>query len=291
MSEKRRCIEPFHKAISITRQAELLGLNRSSYYFHHIGESELNLFLMNLIDEEFTSHPFYGSRKMTAWLTSQGYVVNRKRIQRLMRLMGLEAIYPKKNLSVARKEHFKYPYLLRNVKIHTPNQVWSSDITYIRLSKGFVYLTSVIDWYSRFVLSWKLSNSLENSFCIDALEDALVIGKPKIFNTDQGVQYTSKSFISCLERKGIKISMDGKGRALDNIFVERLWRTVKYEEIYLNNYETPKELYLGLKKYFEFYNNQRLHQSLGYITPAEIYQAGASPHGGTYDDEKCRKIG
>jgi len=246
-------IEPSHEIISITKQTELLGLCRSSYYSKPVKESDQNLLLMNLIDEEFTAHPFYGSRKMTAWLNSQGYNVNRKRIQRLMRLMGLEAIYPKQNLSKANKEHFKYPYLLRNMKILYPNQVWSTDITYVRLSRGFVYLTSVIDWHSRYVLSWKLSNSLENSFCIEALEEALELGTPEIFNTDQGVQYTSERFINCLEKEGIKISMDGKGRALDNIFIERLWRTVKYEEIYLNNYENPRELNKGLKKYFEFY--------------------------------------
>jgi len=278
------CIDPSHKVISIAKQAELLGLNRSSYYFQPMGENEQNLLLMHLIDEEFTAHPFYGSRRMTAWLNSQGHRVNRKRIQRLMRIMGLEAIYPKQNLSKASKEHLKYPYLLRNMNISHPNQVWSSDITYIRLSRGFVYLTSVIDWYSRFVLSWKLSNSLENSFCIDALEEALLIGKPKIFNTDQGVQYTSEKFVNCLRGENIKISMDGKGRALDNIFVERLWRTVKYEDVYLNNYETPLEVSIGLKKYFKFYNYQRLHQSLGYITPAEIYQSGAAPHGGLLEE-------
>jgi putative transposase len=284
-------IEPSHEILSISKQTELLGLNRSSYYFKPVKESAQNLLLMNLIDEEFTAHPFYGSRKMTALLSSQGHIVNRKRIQRLMRLMGLEAIYPKQNLSQSNKEHFKYPYLLRNMKILYPNQVWSTDITYVRLSRGFVYLTSVIDWHSRYVLSWKLSNSLENSFCIDALEEALAIGIPEIFNTDQGVQYTSERFINCLKKKGIKISMDGKGRALDNIFIERLWRTVKYEEIYLNNYENPRELNIGLKKYFEFYNNQRIHQSLGYNTPAEIYRAGVSPHGGIIERRKCLKTG
>jgi len=284
-------IEPSHEILSISKQTELLGLSRSSYYFKPAKESVQNLLLMNLIDEEFTAHPFYGSRKMTAWLNSQGQIVNRKRIQRLMRLMGLEAICPKQNLSKPNKEHFKYPYLLRNMKILYPNQVWSTDITYVRLAKGFVYLTSVIDWHSRYVLSWRLSNSLENNFCIDALEEALEIGIPEIFNTDQGVQYTSSRFINYLEKEGIKISMDGKGRALDNIFIERLWRTVKYEEIYLNNYENPRELNKGLKKYFEFYNNQRIHQSLGYSTPAEIYRAGDSPHGGILERRKCLKTG
>ena len=273
-------IEPSNKKLSISKQAELLGLNRSSYYFKAAGENEQNLLLMNLIDEEYTEHPFYGSRKMTEWLKLQGHIINRKRIQRLMRLMGLEAIYPKRNLSKANKEHLKYPYLLRGVKIFRPNQVWSSDITYVRLSKGFVYLTSVLDWHSRYVLSWKISNSLENSFCMEALEEALEIGKPEIFNTDQGVQYTSFEFTSRLEKAGIKISMDGKGRALDNVFVERLWRSVKYEEIYLNDYKDVSQVYLGLEKYFKYYNEKRPHQSLGYITPHEVY----------YNDISCGNV-
>ncbi len=284
-------IEPNHKKLSIAKQAELLGLNRSSYYFKPAGESEQNLLLMNLIDEEYTEHPFYGSRKMTEWLRLEGHLVNRKRIQRLMRLMGLEAIYPKRNLSKANKDHLKYPYLLRGIKIFRPDQVWSSDITYIRLSRGFVYLTSVLDWHSRYVLSWRISNSLENSFCIEALEEALEIGRPEIFNTDQGVQFTSDKFIGCLNKEGIRISMDGKGRALDNVFVERLWRTVKYESIYLNNFENVKELYEGLKEYFNFYNYRRTHQSLGYKTPAKVYRAGESPHGGIVERDKCLKTG
>lgn len=291
MIEKRKHIDSSHKVLSITKQAELLGLNRSSYYFTLNRENEYNLLLMSLIDEEFTAHPFYGSRKITVQMKSLGHIINRKRIQRLMRLMGLEAIYPKRNLSKANKAHQKYPYLLKNKKIFYPNQVWSTDITYIRLSKGFVYLTSVIDWYSRYVLSWRLSNTLENSFCIDALEEALEIGKPDIFNTDQGVQYTSERFVNRLKREGIQISMDGKGRALDNIFVERLWRTVKYEDIYINNYENPRELHNGLRKYFKFYNSQRIHQSLGYNTPEKVYQSSASPHGGTIEREKCLNIG
>ena len=284
-------IEPNHKKLSIAKQAELLGLNRSSYYFKPAGESEQNLLLMNLIDEEYTEHPFYGSRKMTEWLRLEGHLVNRKRIQRLMRLIGLEAIYPKRNLSKANKDHLKYPYLLRGIKIFRPDQVWSSDITYIRLSRGFVYLTSVLDWHSRYVLSWRISNSLENSFCIEALEEALEIGRPEIFNTDQGVQFTSDKFIGCLNKEGIRISMDGKGRALDNVFVERLWRTVKYESIYLNNFENVKELYEGLKEYFNFYNYRRTHQSLGYKTPAKVYRAGESPHGGIVERDKCLKTG
>jgi len=280
MKEKKEYIEPSNKKLSIKKQTELLGLNRSSYYLKYKGESDKNLLLMNLIDEEFTKHPFYGSRKITAWLKSKGYIINRKKVQRLMNLMGLKAIYPKCNLSKANKKHIKYPYLLKNKKIFYANQVWSSDITYIKLAKGFVYLTAIIDWHSRCVLSWRLSNSLENNFCIEALEEALKKGKPEIFNTDQGTQYTSENFIRRLKEEGIKISMDGKGRALDNIFIERLWRSLKYEDIYLNEYKNPKELQKGLKKYFHFYNNYRLHQSLGYVTPEEIYQIGISPHGG-----------
>ena len=274
MEEKKKIIDPSNQNLSIKKQTELVELNRSSYYFNPAGENEKNLLLMNLIDEEYTAHPFYGSRRMTAWLKSRGYLVNRKRIQRLMRLMGLEAIYPKRNLSKANDNHKKYPYLLKDKKILYPDQVWSSDITYVRVPGGFVYLTSVIDWYSRYVLSWKLSNSLENSFCLDALEEALKQGKPEIFNTDQGVQYTSSNFVCYLKQKGIQISMDGKGRALDNVFIERLWRTVKYESIYLYSYETVRDLYRGLKEYFDFYNFERPHQSLDYKTPSEIYGQG-----------------
>lgn len=226
---------------------------------------------MALIDKEYTDHPFYGSRKMAKWLQTQGYQVNRKRVQRLMKQMGLAGICPKKNTSKSTAEHKKYPYLLRGVEIEKCNQVWSSDITYIKVVGGFMYLTAVIDWYSRYVLSWRLSNSLEGSFCIEAVKEALEKGIPDIFNTDQGVQYTSEGFIALIEGRGIKVSMDGKGRALDNIFIERLWRTVKYEEIYLKEYKSVKELRTNLRKYFQFYNSERLHQSLGYATPESIY--------------------
>lgn len=226
-----------------------------------------------MIDAEYTKHPFYGSRRMTIWLQAQGHRVNRKRIQRLMGVMGLAAICPKRNLSKANQESRKFPYLLRGMRINSPDQVWSTDITYIKLKNGFVYLTAVIDWFSRYVISWKLSNSLEGSFCLDVLEAALEKGVPKIFNTDQGVQYTSERFIERLEESGIKISMDGKGRALDNIFVERLWRTVKYEEIYLKEYDSVKELRASLVNYFDFYNKKRPHQSLNYKTPEEVYLA------------------
>ena len=236
-----------------------------------MGIDPYSLELMDLIDRQFTETPFYGSRRLTAWLNRQGYHVNRKRTQRVMRLMGLEAIYPKPNISKRRKDHEVYPYLLKGIRIDKPNFVWSSDITYIRVGRGFVYLTAIIDWFSRYVLSWRLSNTLEPAFCVEALNEALASSKPEIFNTDQGSQYTSKDFITPLKDKGIKISMDSKGRALDNIFVERLWRTVKYEEVYIKAYQTAREAFQSLKKYFLFYNNHRLHQSLDYRTPAEVH--------------------
>jgi putative transposase len=226
---------------------------------------------MGLIDREYTAHPFYGSRRMTAWLKhDEGHDVNRKRVQRLMRLMGLEAVYPKPKLSGGRK-HKVYPYLLRGVSIERPDQVWSSDITYVGLPGGFMYLTAVIDWYSRYVLSWELSNTLDGSFCIDALEEALARRRPEVFNTDQGTQFTAEAFTGRLLSAGVKVSMDGKGRCLDNVFVERLWRSVKYEDVYVRGYETVPQLRAGLARYFGFYNQQRRHQSLDYRTPAEVY--------------------
>jgi putative transposase len=226
---------------------------------------------MGLIDREYTEHPFYGSRRMTAWLNQdKGEAVNRKRVQRLMRLMGLEAIYPKPKLSGGRK-HKVYPYLLRGVSIERPDQVWSTDITYVGLPGGFMYLVAVIDWHSRFVLSWGLSNTLDGSFCLEALEEALASGRPEVFNTDQGTQFTAEAFTGRLERAGVKVSMDGKGRCLDDVFVERLWRSVKYEDVYLKGYETVRQLRAGLMRYFGFYNTQRRHQALDYRTPAEVY--------------------
>lgn len=226
---------------------------------------------MRLIDEEYTRHPFYGYRRLTAWLRREGYEVNFKRIRRLMRLMGIEAVYQKPNLSKASPGHKKYPYLLKNMVIKHPDQVWSTDITYIRMKHGFIYLTAIMDWFSRYVLSFEISTTLDTGFCIDALEKALNISKPEIFNTDQGSQFTSEAFTGCLKSSNITISMDGKGRAFDNIFVERLWRSVKYEEVYLNDYETVKEAGAGLFRYFEFYNKERVHQSLEYQTPYEVY--------------------
>jgi putative transposase len=257
--------------ISINRQCELLNVSKGSLYYEPMGIDSYSLELMDLIDRQFTETPFYGSRRLTAWLNRQGYPVNRKRIQRLMRLMGLEAIYPKPNISKKRQDHEIYPYLLKGLRIQKPDCVWSSDITYIRVGRGFVYLTAIIDWFSRYVLSWRLSNTLESAFCVDALNEALASSKPEIFNTDQGSQYTSSDFLKPLKDHGIKISMDSKGRALDNIFVERLWRTVKYEEVYIKAYQTARDAFQSLKNYFLFYNNNRLHQALGYRTPAEVH--------------------
>ena len=235
-------------------------------------ESRENLKLMRLIDEEYTRHPFYGSRKMRDYLGRCDYKVNRKRVQRLMRIMGIQSIAPKPDTSAPRKEHKTYPYLLKGMKIEKPNQVWCSDITYIRMSGGFVYLTAVMDWYSRYVLSWEVSTTMDDIFCVNALQSAIRrFGKPEIFNTDQGSQYTSNNFTGVLKQHKIKISMDGKGRCMDNIFIERLWRSVKYEEVYIKEYSNVKELINALKQYFEFYNFERSHQSLNRNTPAEIY--------------------
>ena len=266
-------VEPQNKDISIKRQCELLSLSRSSYYKRPRGERDEDTILINAIDEIYTRLPFYGSRRISKELRrAKGIVVNRKRVQRLMRKMGLEAIYPRPNVSRANKAHKKYPYLLRGMEITRPNQVWASDITYIRIERGFMYLAVVMDWYSRSVLSWRLSNTLDSSFCVEALEEALGrYGRPEIFNTDQGSQYTSESFTKVLLDEGIQISMNGKGRALDNVFVERLWRSVKYEEVYLRSYSMVQEVRSGLKEYFRFYNQERMHQSLDYRVPMAVY--------------------
>ena len=274
MEEKRSCIEPGNPKLSIVRQCELIDLSRASYYRGAAVEEESaqNLELMRLIDEEYTRHPFYGTRKMRDWLCQQGHRVNRKRVQRLMRRMGLESVAPKPNTSKAAKGHKVYPYLLRGLDIERANQVWCSDLTYIRLAGGFVYLTAVMDWHSRYVLSWEVSVTMQEDFCVSALESALRRhGRPEIFNTDQGVQYTGQAFTGVLKDKGIRISMDGKGRAMDNIMIERLWRSVKYEEIYLKDYESVSELITALRVYFDFYNHERPHQGLGGATPAEVY--------------------
>jgi putative transposase len=273
---KRLLVEVGHAQLSVRRQCELLGLNRSSLYYEPAEESAENLRLMRLLDEQYTACPFYGSRRLTAWLMQQGEAVNRKRVQRLLRIMGLEAIYPKPRLSVPGRGHRIYPYLLRGVRIERPDQVWSTDITYVPLLSGFMYLAAVIDWYSRYVLAWRLSNTLDGSFCLEMLDEALSRGRPEVFNTDQGVQFTAAAFTSRLQSAGVAVSMDGRGRCLDNVFVERLWRTVKYENIYLQGYETVPELEQGLGRYFTFYNGERLHQALDYRTPAAAYGGGQS---------------
>ena len=267
-------LELDHPQLSITRQCQLLGLARATWYYQPRGESERNLRLLNLLDEQYTRTPFYGVPRMTAWLATQGERVNEKRVRRLLRLLGLTAMYPKPRLSQAVAGHRIYPYLLRNVAITRVNQVWSTDITYIRLSAGFVYLVAIMDWFSRYVLSWEVSVTLESSFCLAALDWALHRARPEIFNSDQGSQFTSNEFTGRLLAQGILISMDGRGRALDNIFVERLWRTVKYEDVYLKEYQSVVSTVSGLAAYFEFYNDTRLHQSLGYKTPAEVYRNG-----------------
>jgi len=266
-------IEAAHPVLSVRRQCALLRLARSGLYYEAQGESAENLTLMRLLDEAYTAWPFYGVRKMTAHLRREGHAVNPKRVRRLMRRMGLEAIYPrrKRGLSVPGEGAKTYPYLLRDVEVVRPDQVWSADITYIRLRRGFLYLVALLDWYSRYVLSWGLSSSLEAAFCVGALEEALANGQPEIFNTDQGVQFTSADFTGLLEGRGIAISMDGRGRVFDNIFSERLWRTVKYEEVYLKDYADPREARHGLRAYFRYYNDERPHQALDYRTPAEVY--------------------
>lgn len=268
---KRRLIEPDHPGIPITRQCELLGLNRSSYYYGPAGETPENLLLMRLLDEQYTRTPFYGVPRMTAWLKREGHDVNHKRIERLMGVMGIHAVYPRKATSIKSSEHEIYPYLLRDVQITRPNQVWATDITYIRLKGGFLYLVAVMDWFSRYILSWSLSNTMDVEFCIEALEEALKHDKPEIFNSDQGSQFTSPRFTGILNTIGVKISMDGRGRCFDNIMIERLWRTLKYEEVYLKDYDGAKDAYENIGNYIEFYKNERLHQALDYKTPREVY--------------------
>ena len=226
---------------------------------------------MHLLDEQYTRAPFYGIRRMREWLRTQGHAVNAKRVSRLLRVMGLEAIYPKPRLSAGNDLHRKYPYLLKGVPIAEPNQVWSTDITYIRLRQGFVYLVAILDWFSRYVLSWKVALTMEVEFCLEALDRALEVARPAIFNSDQGAQFTSTKFTGRLEAAGVRISMDGRGRVFDNIFVERLWRTVKYEEVYLKSYDDVHACVHGLSAYFRFYNEERLHQALGYRTPQQVY--------------------
>ena len=253
------------------RQCQLLGFSRSMLYYPPATESEENLHLMRQIDEQYIETPFYGSRRMTQHLMRLGYCVNRKRIRRLMRLMGIEAIYPKPKLSAINSEHRIYPYLLRDYKVTASNQVWSADITYIPMNKGFMYLVAILDWYSRYVITWELSNRLEGQFCLDALHQALCGATPTIFNTDQGAQFTANAFTDTIEAAGIAMSMGSVGRAIDNIYIERFWRSVKYEDGYQKLYSTGHALFDGLTNYIRFYNEQRPHQSLNYATPAEVY--------------------
>jgi putative transposase len=256
----------------------VLGLPRSSYYYEPAAETAENLMLMRLIDEQFLKTPFFGRGMMTAWLRRKKHLVNEKRVRRLMQVMGLSSVFPGKKTSKPAPGHRIYPYLLRGLRIVRPNQVWSTDITYVPLQHGFLYLVAVLDWYSRYVLSWRLSNTLDVGFCLDALEDALErFGTPEIFNTDQGAQFTSEAFTSRLAAAAIAISMDGRGRALDNVFIERLWRTVKYENIYLKDYATGTETYEGLAEYFTFYDTERPHQALGGHTPHEVYHGQYTP--------------
>jgi putative transposase len=264
-------IDPQDGEFSLRRQCELLGINRSSLYYPPVAESEENLRLMRLLDEQYTRTPYYGVLRMTAWLRHLGHEVNPKRVRRLLRLMGLEAVYPKPTTSKPNPEHAVYPYLLRGLTIDHCDHVWSTDVTYVRLASGFVYLMAVIDWYSRYVLGWELSTTLEADFCIEAVEKILEQRRCEIFNTDQGAQFTTTRFTRPLLDKGIKVSMDGRGRALDNIFVERLWRTVKYEYVYLQEIPTVRDAWLGLRDFFHFYNHERFHQSLDYRTPAQVY--------------------
>jgi len=273
MKTRRNWIEPSHFFLSISRQCVLTGVNRSSWYYKGRPENRENLLLMRLLDEQYMRTPFYGVRRMTHYLRNRDWHINPKRVRRLMRLMGLEAVYAKPRLSRPADGHRIYPYLLRGLKIGRPDQVWATDITYIRLRGGFIYLVAIMDWFSRYVASWEVSVSLDSSFCLSALDWALSQSRPEISNSDQGAQVTSEIFTKRLEEHDIRISMDGRGWVMDNIFVERLWRTVKYEEVYLKDYHTVVEAVENLRQYFKFYNQQRPHQSLDYRTPEEVYFA------------------
>lgn len=264
-------VDTIHPNLSIRRQCDLLGLPRSSYYYEPVVETPTNLHLMRLIDEQYLRTPYLGYPRMTVYLQRLGFAVNEKRVYRLMRRMGLQAVYPRPKTSGANKAHQIYPYLLKDVAVEQPNFVWCADITYVPVVGGFMYLVAIMDWYSRYVLSWELSNSLDRFFCLDALDVALATAQPTIFNTDQGAQFTSHDFTGRLKQAGIQISMDGRGRMMDNIFIERLWRSVKYEDIYLRQYETVPQLFHGLTDYFTLYNEFRPHQALNYATPAEVH--------------------
>jgi putative transposase len=269
--QRRKLVGADGDGPSIVRQCDLLGLSRSGWYYEPAPESPTNLALMALIDRQYITTPFYGVPRMTHWLREEGHKVNHKRVERLMRIMGLQAIYPKPRTTVNAPEHKIYPYLLRNLKVDHPNHVWATDITYIPMRHGFMYLAAIIDWHSRYVLAWELSNTLTVDFCLRALDRALAAAQPEIFNSDQGSQFTCPEFVNRLLNAAVRISMDGRGRALDNVFVERLWRSLKYEDIYINDYDCGHSLFSGIERYFDFFNHRRPHQGLGYRTPATVY--------------------
>jgi putative transposase len=276
---------PGHPQLSIRRQCELLNLGRANWYYHPIEETADTadtLELMRHIDQQYTRTPFYGSRRMAVYLNGVGYEVNRKRVQRLMRLMGLEGVAPGPHTSRPHPAHAIYPYLLRGLVIDRPNQVWCTDVTYIPMHRGFMFLVAILDWSSRYVLAWMVSNTQDTTFCLDALEQAFTHGCPAIFNSDQGCQFTSAAFTSRLEAAEVQISMDGRGRVFDNIFIERLWRTVKYEDIYLHDYRNGVDLERGVTTYFQFYNTDRPHQALDYRTPEQVHFEKSATHGNTY---------
>jgi putative transposase len=271
VERRREVVDRQHPSLSVVRQCGLLDISRSGLYYQPIGIAQEGLNLMKLIDRQYLVTPFYGARRMAVWLKNQGYRVNRKRVRRLMRIMGLEAIYRRPRTSTPAPGHKIYPYLLSGMEITRPNQVWAADITYIPMARGFLYLVAIIDWYSRYVLSWRLSNTLDADFCVEALEEALRKGRPDTFNTDQGAQFTSEAFTGLLQQHKVRISMDGKGSYGDNLFIERLWRTVKYEEVYLKAYQDGRDARVGIGNYFRFYNAERPHQALDYLTPAEVF--------------------
>ena len=273
-SLRQAMIDRGHKQLSLVRQCTLLNISRASVYYRPVSTRAEDLELMARMDRQYLKTPFYGSRRMKAWLLAEGYLVSRSKVRRLMRLMGLEAIYRRPNTSKPAPGHRVYPYLLKGVDVNRVDQVWAADITYIPMAEGFLYLVAIMDWHSRHVLAWKLFNTMDTDFCVTALEAALGKGRPEVFNTDQGAQFTSDAFTQTLQERGIRVSMDGKGRYLDNIFVERLWRSIKYEEVYLKAYQTVAEARVGINAYLEFYNRRRPHQSLGYRTPAQVYQKG-----------------
>lgn len=270
IEDRTKLIEKNHPSVSIERQSELLGISRSTVYYQPI-QNPNDKILMDEIDKIYTETPFYGQRRIKVMLGRKGYDIGRDKIRNLMNQMGLEAEYPKPKLSLSNKYNEKYPYLLRDKIIENSNEVWGTDITYVRMRQGWLYLVAILDWFSRFVLAWRLSNCMEERFCLETLKESLTFGKPEIHNSDQGSQFTGNNYLGVLKDNNIKISMDGKGRCYDNIFTERLWRTIKYEEIYLKNYENPDDAFGNLKNYFKFYNYQRPHQSLSYKTPAELY--------------------